>query len=278
MVISESELTLGGGARASVTNFADDAIRVVIHAQKILLSFRLVPDSPTGIRLEQFQPEHADPSLPALAIAALRILLAQNAWQYVVALYPSLWQSSFEQHGFHHLSERNRWEMALAPEQIQHCIYPEEVQVAPLAASAEHLGQLLCSAESNPAISVRRCIEFCRTLLAGAYGPLIEMGSYEIAMQHEPCGACLFTNYYGEALLAHIFIARPLQGRGLASALLQHSLAGLARAGYPKATASTDATNHASRLLHTRVGFTELLPMLSCSMLKQAAWKNGGIQ
>ncbi|HZO71190.1 MAG TPA: GNAT family N-acetyltransferase [Ktedonobacteraceae bacterium] len=277
MVIADSELTLNGVVKISVVRCMDDVVQVTVHDQKPLLTFRMVPDSPTGIRLEQFQPEEADPQLSAWAVMALQEILPQTEWQYAVALYPSSWRKSFEELGFRHLSERVRWEMALGPEQIRPRPLPEGVQIKPLTASAERLGELLYSAEGEPAIPLPRYTAFCQTMLTGAYGPLLASGSHEISVQGEVCGACLFTNYYGEALLAHIFLERAMQGRGLASALLRHSLSSLAQAGHPKAIASMDTTNHASRLLHTRVGFTEIKPVLTCSMVKKANWRKEGL-
>ena len=167
--------------------------------------------------------------------------------------------------------------MALDPEQIRQHPLPTGVQITPLTTSAECLGELLLSAEGWPAIPLSRSVELCRAMLTGAYGPLLTSGSHEISVQGKICGACLFTHYYGEALLAHIFLDRTMQGQGLASALLRHCLSGLAQEGHTKAIASVDATNSASLLLHTHVGFTEIKPILTCSVVKKANWRKEGL-
>lgn len=275
MVMIGNDILLPGDVKVNIIPISEDVQRVEIHAQEGLLTLRALPDGPTGIMLELFQPEDANVELLTRAIAVLPSLLEHMDWQHVVALYPFGWRSYFEKLGFKHLSERIRWEMVLEPERVQPRALPEGVQLKPVTASVERLGELLSAAENNPAIPLALCVKLCRDILEGTFGPLIAQGCRELWIGERPVGVCLFTDYHGDALLSHIFIEHARQGQGLASTLLRHCLNGLVQAGYPKAIASTDATNTSSRRMHAQVGFAEVNPSLSCSMVKKANLKKG---
>lgn len=274
MISLAREVQLSRTLKATVTPQANGATQIAIHTQRPLLTFRVVPDSPTGLRLERFQPEEADPRLPLWFSSALLALLARMDWQYIVALYPSLWQERFAALGFRLLNTCIHWRISLESRAIH---LPEGIQIRPITMAVERLGQLMSSAENNPLITPARATRFCQTLLDGAYGLLIPQSSCEISVAGELAGACLFTDYYGEALHTHIFIEQAMQGRGLAGLLLPHCLNSLYQAGYPTAIASTDLINLHSRRLHARVGFTQTGSVLNCGMVERANWKDGGV-
>lgn len=277
MLTIERHPTLPAGWQATVTNLVHDAMHVTLSARESSFTLRLVPHPAHGIRLEEFQPESVDPAALLPFSQALQALLTPMDWQYAVALYPLAWRSVFERLGFHHLSERLRWEIRLGPELPEQTL-PATVHITPFTPSAEHLGRLLRAAEEDPSLSLARCTALCRELLEGAYGPLLTRGCGEIAIGEVVVGACIFTNYFAEPLVGHIFLDKSVQGRGYARLLLQHCLAGLRLEGFTRAIASTDATNLASQRLHARTGFTRVNPDLRCSLVTRADWKKGEAQ
>jgi GNAT superfamily N-acetyltransferase len=275
MLTIDRQPTLPAGWQATVTNLIQGAVHVTLAAQETSFTLRLVPERATGIRLEELQPEIVDPALLVSFARALQAFLTPIDWQYALALYPFAWRSAFANLGFHHLSERLRWKMLLGSEKLQEQTLPETIHIKPLTPSAHHLGRLLLAAERDPSLTLTRCTAFCQEMLDGTYGPLIASGCGELCSQGVSVGACIFTNYFGEPLVGHIFLDGRMQGHGYANLLLQHCLAGLRSEGFARAGAGIEATNAASVRLHARAGFTRVDPSLSCSLVTRANWKNG---
>ncbi|HEY1350382.1 MAG TPA: GNAT family N-acetyltransferase [Ktedonobacteraceae bacterium] len=275
MLTIDRQPALPAGWQGAVTHLPHGALQVTLSLQETSFTLRLVPNRATGIRLEEFAPEIVDPAVLERFSHALQAFLTPLDWQYAIALYPVLWRSAFANLGFEHLSERVRLQLLPGSDTLQEPVLPENVSIGPLTASAQDLGRLLLAAEHDPCLPLARCTALCQELLDGAYGPLIARGCGELSVGNVPVGACIFTNYFAEPLVGHIFLEHSMQGRGYARMLLQHCLAGIRGEGFTRAVASTDVANIASLRLHITAGFTRVHPNLSCSLLMRANWKRG---
>jgi RimJ/RimL family protein N-acetyltransferase len=273
MSIGECDIRLRDDLKLAIAEVGNDASQVILsRADTTLVEFLITPERSGGLRLEEFQPEAPDPALPAWVVTALEAILPQLDWAYIVGLYPLWWHSELRSFGFKHLRERVRMEIQLPEQYAPRTRSLDSLTIRSLSASAERLGEVLYRSECE-AVTLAQCVEYCRFMLEGAFGPVIEDASREAVANKDVVGACVFSEYRGVPLLGHIFVEKSMQQRGLASALLRDCLDALVEAGYKKAILSTDASNESAQQLYRRVGFVPIEPQLTCGYMTKTDWE-----
>lgn len=125
--------------------------------------------------------------------------------------------------------------------------------------SAELLGELLYYADQGTidyeGETLAEAITEIRGTLEGKYGPLLQQGSYVLKANGQIKSAVLMVNYENMPLVAHIFTAPEVKGRGFAKAVLARGVIGLREAGCSNVMAVITEGNVPSEKVHLSVGF-----------------------
>lgn len=106
--------------------------------------------------------------------------------------------------------------------------------------------------------TLEQCAEEMRGTLTGKYGPFIDAASFCTIVDGIAASASIVTLYKGKPLLAFSMTSPTFQGQGMARYLIERSIDGLSKLGYPDFYLVVTSGNISAERLYTKIGFKVL--------------------